>query len=205
MNEPPKNEIKPNKPQTPTRWLGLGVAASALVLGLLAHVWLNGALQPNGQNQSGFAHTLRQWLGFAPYPLAGYTLHTPSGTPLDLQALQGKPVVINLWATWCPPCVEEMPELSGLYPTLQANGVEMLGIALDQAANVQQFLRTTPVDYPIVLAGNMGFELQRLLGNSTQGVPYTVILDAKGVQLFAKAGRIHPHEIEAALNFTSKN
>ncbi|HEX4856531.1 MAG TPA: TlpA disulfide reductase family protein, partial [Limnobacter sp.] len=80
------------------------------------------------------------------YPLSGYTFETPQGTSLDLGALKGKVVVLNFWATWCPPCVEEMPELNALYPELQGKKVELIGIAIDSPSNVQQFLLKTPVD-----------------------------------------------------------
>ncbi|WP_370263358.1 TlpA family protein disulfide reductase [Limnobacter sp.] len=133
------------------------------------------------------------------YPLAGYTFQTPQGASLDLGALQGKTVVINFWATWCPPCVEEMPELDALYPQLQAQQVELIGIAIDSPSNVAQFLEKTPVSYPIVLAGMGGTELGKALGNTQGGLPFTVILDENGNQILKEAGRIHMNTITDAL------
>ena len=133
------------------------------------------------------------------YPLSGYVFDTPQGGSLDLGALKGKVVVLNFWATWCPPCVEEMPELDELYPQLQAQNVELIGIAIDSPSNVQQFLLKTPVNYPIVLAGMTGTELGKILGNQQGGLPFTVILDENGNQILEEAGRIHMSTITNAL------
>lgn len=135
----------------------------------------------------------------ATYPLAGHTLNTYKGGSLDLSALKGKKVVLNFWATWCPPCVEEMPELSALYPELQAQNIELIGIAVDNRANVETFLGKTPVTYPVALAGFGGSELAEQLGNTQGGLPFTVVLDEDGNVLMKKAGRIQMSEIKAAL------
>lgn len=135
----------------------------------------------------------------AAYPLTGHTLKTYRGGSLDLSVLKGKKVVLNFWATWCPPCVEEMPELSALYPALQAQNVELIGIAVDNQANVETFLDKTPVTYPMALAGFGGSELAEQLGNTQGGLPFTVVLDEDGNVLMKKAGRIQMSEIKAAL------
>ncbi|VWX37349.1 TlpA disulfide reductase family protein [Limnobacter sp. 130] len=133
------------------------------------------------------------------YPLTGYTFDTPQGGSLDLGALKGKVVVLNFWATWCPPCVEEMPELDELYPQLQAQNIELIGIAIDSPSNVDQFLQKTPVNYPIVLAGMAGTELGKALGNQQGGLPFTVILDENGNKILTEAGRIQMSTITNAL------
>jgi thiol-disulfide isomerase/thioredoxin len=133
------------------------------------------------------------------YPLSGYTFETPQGGSLDLGALKGKVVVLNFWATWCPPCVEEMPELDALYPQLQGRQIELIGIAIDSPSNVQQFLLKTPVSYPIVLAGMTGTELGKALGNQQGGLPFTVILDENGNKILTEAGRIQMSTITNAL------
>ncbi len=134
------------------------------------------------------------------YPLSGYTFETPQGGSLDLGALRGKVVVLNFWATWCPPCVEEMPELDELYPELQGKNVELIGIAIDSPSNVREFLQKTPVNYPIVLAGMTGTELGKALGNKQGGLPFTVILDENGNELLTEAGRIQMSTITNALH-----
>lgn len=133
------------------------------------------------------------------YPLQNYTFNTPDGTSLDLGALEGKITVLNFWATWCPPCVEEMPELEALYLELKPKNIEMIGIAVDTPDNVSQFLKKTKVSYTIVLAGIGGTALGKELGNTQGGLPYTVVLDEKGKVLLTKAGRIQMQTIRDTL------
>lgn len=133
------------------------------------------------------------------YVLQGHTYKTAEGTSLDLGALEGKITILNFWATWCPPCVEEMPELDALYLELKPKNIEMIGIAVDSPSNVAEFLKKTKVSYPIVLAGLGGTSLGKDLGNTQGGLPYTVVLDEKGKVLLAKAGRIQMQTIRDTL------
>lgn len=135
------------------------------------------------------------------YPLTGYVFETPDQIKLDLGALKGKVSIVNFWATWCPPCVEEMPELDELYQhELTPKGIELVGVAVDSRENVQNFLSKTPVQYPIVLTGFAGTQLAKDLGNTQGGLPFTVILDEDGNVLLKKAGRIQMDTIRNALS-----
>lgn len=154
---------------------------------------------------SGAALVLGIYLGFGQhtetdYPLTGLQFETPQGASLDLGSLKGKVSVINFWATWCPPCVEEMPELDELYTTeLKPEGIEMIGIAIDSPSAVKTFLEKTSVQYPILMAGFGGTELAKDLGNDQGGLPFTVILSEDGNVLLKKAGRIQMESIRNAL------
>jgi thiol-disulfide isomerase/thioredoxin len=105
---------------------------------------------------------------------------TPSGSRMPLQSFQGRPLVLNFWATWCPPCVKEMPELDRFLAAFGPRGWQVLGLAIDQAEPVRQFLKTTPVQFPIALAGVEGLALVRDLGNPAGGLPFTVVISADG-------------------------
>ncbi len=128
-------------------------------------------------------------------------LNQPNGQPLNwkLPAAKGNEAVavVNFWATWCGPCVEEMPELERLSKTLPAGAV--MGVAIDNPTNVREFLQKTPVTYPIALAGLDGTELMRELGNTAGGLPFTVLLDAKGNVLFRKMGKTNEAELRGQL------
>ncbi|ANH75035.1 thioredoxin-like family protein [Ralstonia insidiosa] len=124
-----------------------------------------------------------------------------NGTPIDLSALRGQQVVINFWAPWCGPCVEEMPELSALAQEQKAK-VKFVGIGIDTATNIQTFLGKVPVTYPIAVAGFSGTELGRQFGNEMGGLPFTVILNAQGEITFRKMGRVHADELRQALQRT---
>jgi thiol-disulfide isomerase/thioredoxin len=121
----------------------------------------------------------------------------PQGGELLLADLRGKPLVLNFWATWCPPCIKEMPELNRFHREFAGRGWQVLGLAADSAAAVRSFLAGAPVGYPIGLAGFAGIELSRLLGNTSGALPYTVVLGAKGQVLHQKLGETDFDELAA--------
>jgi thiol-disulfide isomerase/thioredoxin len=117
------------------------------------------------------------------------------GQMLAMSSLQGQPLVINFWATWCPPCVEEMPLLDRFYQENKPKGWQILGIAIDQPSSVRRFQAQFPVTYPLVLGGLQGNEFGRLLGNEQGSLPYTLVLDRKGQIFQRKLGRLDPSDL----------
>lgn len=107
-------------------------------------------------------------------------LPTPSGAGMPLRALRGRPLVVNFWATWCPPCVKEMPELDRFAREYGGRGWQVVGVAIDQSEPVQTFLKQTPVSFPIVLAGNEGLSWVRRFGNPAGGLPFSVQFGPEG-------------------------
>jgi thiol-disulfide isomerase/thioredoxin len=101
-----------------------------------------------------------------------------NGQSQALSRWKGKPILVNFWATWCAPCVKEMPELDGLY-TRHPN-VQFLGLAVDTSVNVVKFMLKIPISYPVLITGPSGIGLMRRLGNGPGGLPFTVVLDADG-------------------------
>jgi thiol-disulfide isomerase/thioredoxin len=133
--------------------------------------------------------------------LSSGSLKQPNGQPLSWKlpaAMGNEPVaIVNFWATWCAPCVEEMPELERMSKALPVGAV--IGVAIDNPTNVREFLQKTPVTYPIALAGLEGTDLMRELGNTAGGLPFTVLLDAKGKVVFTKMGKTSEAELKAQL------
>lgn len=131
-------------------------------------------------------------------------LHQPAtdlqGRPHTLAEWQGKLLVINLWASWCPPCRAEMPGFSRLQRKYQERGVQFLGLALDDADAVRDFLATTPVAYPVLIAPPEQLVLSASLGNSGQGLPFTLIVDAQGRLAAVKLGLWRENELDAAIS-----
>ncbi len=121
---------------------------------------------------------------------------TPMGGVLDMQALRGQPMLLNFWATWCPPCVEELPLIDRFFQTQATNGWHVVGVAVDQLPAVQSFLHKTPVGFPVGLAGLAGTTLSRSLGNLSGGLPFTVVFGASGAVLHRKMGRLNAADLD---------
>lgn len=115
---------------------------------------------------------------------------------MAMQDFRGRPLLLNFWATWCPPCVEEMPLLDAFYREHQTKGVQVLGIAVDQPSAVRRFLQKTPVAYPLGMAGMGGTELSKSLGNSAGGLPFTVAVHGDGRVLHRKIGQLSPQDLQ---------
>jgi thiol-disulfide isomerase/thioredoxin len=122
---------------------------------------------------------------------------SPEGEILPVSSLRGKILVLNFWAPWCPPCVEEMPELVRVQEQYRAKNVLFVGIGVDSPSNLRQFLLKTPVNYPIVLGGLEGSNWAKSLGNPSSGLPFTVVIDEKGGIKKVKLGKISEDELSS--------
>lgn len=133
------------------------------------------------KHQAGAALSTSKPAG-APLPADFWTrqFDTLAGPALALSSLQGRPLLINFWATWCPPCVKEMPELDRFHREFSGQGWNVLGLAIDSPTPVKGFLAKKPVAFQIGLAGFGGTELAQALGNDAGGLPFTVLVDAQG-------------------------
>ena len=121
---------------------------------------------------------------------------TPEGAQLAMGAFAGKPLLLNFWATWCPPCVEELPLLNTFHRENKANGWQVVGLAIDQPSSVRKFLARLPLDFPVGLAGLGGSELGRSLGNLTGGLPFTVVFSGDGRVAHRKMGQVTPEDLK---------
>jgi thiol-disulfide isomerase/thioredoxin len=121
------------------------------------------------------------------------------GKPRSVLEWKGQVLVCNFWATWCAPCREEIPALGRIHAKFSPKSVEILGIAVDKASNVVEFMRELKILYPVVLGDANSIELMRRLGNSSGGLPFTVILDRQGRLAYRKLGSISESELEANL------
>jgi len=108
----------------------------------------------------------------------------------------GRPVLVNLWASWCGPCIEEMPELERFHAAQGPNGTQVVGIALDDPAAVEAFLRRIPVSYPILLDTPGPADAGVRLGNPAGVLPYTALVGADGRLLRQRIGPFAHGEIE---------
>lgn len=123
-----------------------------------------------------------------------------NGVKQALSLYKGKIIVLNFWATWCPPCRDEMPELSQLHTEYQAKNVTVLGIAVDEQKAVKEFIAEHPVSYPLLVSEDDGMALGSALGNSEGILPYTVIIDAQGEVNDIHYGRISKQGLKSSLD-----
>ena len=163
------------------RGLMLGVGGAALAAGAGLAWW---RLRP-GEAEAGAAEAF--------WPLS---FQTPGGQALAMASFKGRPLLLNFWATWCPPCVEEMPMLDAFFREHAAKGWQVVGLAVDQPSAVRTFLARTPVTFPIGLAGLEGTDLGRSLGNLAGGLPFTVIFGGDGSVRHRRMGRVSSADLQ---------
>ena len=122
-----------------------------------------------------------------------------SGNRRKLNEWQGRILICNFWATWCAPCREEIPLLMATREKYAPGGLEIVGIAIDNASKVRDFTVSLKISYPILLAETDGLDLMRKLGNSAGGLPYTVVTDRHRNVLHRKLGAFHQGDLDAIL------
>ena len=168
------------------QWLMIGgISMLALLAGVFSSHWIS---------QTGLASDPSIKAFFAnPW-------QTPDGKSANTEDWRGKVLVVNFWASWCPPCVEEMPTLDKIAQEYAAKNVLIVGIGIDSPSNIRQFLEKTPVSYPIMIGGLEGSALAKEMGNAQGALPYTVIINAKGKSVYTKLGKISEEELKKAIN-----
>jgi thiol-disulfide isomerase/thioredoxin len=127
------------------------------------------------------------------------TLPDAQNTDQPLAQWQGKTLVVNFWATWCAPCVDEMPELSALQKESAARNIQIIGIGIDSASNIKDFSLKHQITYPLYVAGVGGTELARQFGNQAGGLPFTVLVSPAGEITKTYLGRLKMEELKKDL------
>lgn len=180
-------------------WWVAGIAAAA---GLSAGAWLSRPATPPLPSMSTPSAPLK-----SATPVQGvrigellpsFTLPDLDGMPVQFpDHFKGKPLLINVWASWCAPCIEEMPELARFAARHADTGPQVVGLALDTPDAVLDFLGNVPVYYPIVIETPGPNDASVKLGNSQGLLPYSVLIDAQGRVLKQKLGPFKVGEIDA--------
>lgn len=136
-------------------------------------------------------------------PLFATSVIDTDNTPLALETLRGRPLVVNFWARWCGPCRKEIPDLVEMDAKYRSKGLLILGLAIEDAEYreaVRDFAKAYGVDYRVLLASvGKGVELMKALGNDKAGLPFTVVIDRNGKIVSRKLGAMSKAEMEAAI------
>ncbi len=131
-------------------------------------------------------------------PLFASTFPDADGNPNALSRWRGSLLVVNFWATWCAPCVEEMPALNRIrneyYPR-----VEVIGLGIDSAEKIRGFRDRYAIKLPLLVAGAAGSDLARALGNTAGVLPYTVLIGRSGAIERRRVGQIQATELRSWL------
>lgn len=124
------------------------------------------------------------------------TLPDLSGAPQTIGNWRGKVLVINFWATWCPPCLEEVPLFVRLQREMGHQGLQFVGIAIDERDKVREFASRNAINYPIMIGQLDAIELSRAAGNKSGALPYTLVLDRSGRVVSQHQGGLTEQELK---------
>jgi len=162
-----------------------GIAAVAGLAGAGAAWW---KFQP--QNGTGVLPVAGSGAAGAADTFWRLSFDTPDGKKLSMSSFRGKMLLVNFWATWCPPCVEELPLLDGFFQKNRDKNWQVVGLAVDQLNAVQDWLKTRPLSFPVGMAGLAGAELSKSLGNGVGALPFSVVFGSSGELLHRKIGKV---------------
>ncbi len=176
----------------------LAVAALAAVAGFALHRLWNG---PQAVTAPGLppsvtaAHTAL--LG---EPRPEFSLPSLSaGKPVSIRHWDGKVILLNFWATWCPPCRREIPTFVDLYGKYRGRGFRIVGVAIDDPQKVRAFVEDFAVDYPQLVGDQDAAAVSRRYGNRYGALPYSVLIDRTGIIRFARPGELPRELLETEL------
>lgn len=132
--------------------------------------------------------------------LPEFSLKNRAGELQSIRSWPDRSLVINFWATWCAPCRREIPLLLELQKQYAADGVQIIGIAVDFREDVLKYADTMKIDYPLLIGEQDGLEAVDAFGIEAVGFPYTVFTDAKGDIITTHIGELHKEQAELILN-----
>lgn len=131
--------------------------------------------------------------------LLALTLDDAHGQPQSLAQWRGRVLVMNYWATWCPPCRKEIPDFAEVSRKFADEPVQFVGISIDRVESVQAFAAELDVPYPLLIGSPDTLAMTEHLGNRAQALPFTVILDRNGEIGHVRLGTLNQHELEGKI------
>jgi thiol-disulfide isomerase/thioredoxin len=159
------------------------------VLALVGGYWIAQSLRPSEQQAAS--------LTFGGGDMIDFTLPDLEGKKRSLHEWRGKVIVLNFWATWCPPCREEIPLFTALQKKHPEGDLQVIGVAIDDKTAVLVFRQFVSMNYPVLLSDDATLQLVAQYGNRMGSLPYTVIIDRNGSIVARKLGEINQLELDS--------
>ncbi|MGH8657828.1 MAG: TlpA family protein disulfide reductase [Gammaproteobacteria bacterium] len=128
-----------------------------------------------------------------------FTLNDLQNKPRRVGEWNGKVLVVNFWATWCPPCRKEIPQFIALQQEFEERGLQFLGIAIDDREAVREFAQSLRFNYPILVGEQDAVDVAIAYGNVIGALPYTVVVDRKGTIVLTHQGELSGHRLEQVI------
>lgn len=163
-----------------TRVTRIALVAGIALLGAAAGVAVR-SFAPDDRKPRAPATAFQDTLAKASFP-------DLAGQPQRLDQWRGKVLVVNFWATWCPPCLKEIPEFIRMQDRYRERGLQFVGVAIDQPEKVAPFAEKMGINYPVLVGALDAVELLRALGNPHGGLPFTVVFDRSGTLAASELG-----------------
>jgi peroxiredoxin len=132
-------------------------------------------------------------------PRPSFALPDLNGVQHDVKEWDGKVLVLNFWATWCPPCREEIPGFIDLQTSYGEKGLQFVGVAIDGPKAAAKFVKDMGVNYPTLIGDSEAIKVAKSYGNQVGALPYTVVIDRQGRIAFVKLGEISRQDAEKAI------
>jgi thiol-disulfide isomerase/thioredoxin len=171
------------------------VVAVVLVLGggflLARQVW-------QSEHRRGPVHSLDT--AALPAKMIDFTLPDLNGKPRHLSEWKGKFLIVNFWATWCPPCRHEIPLFIDAQKEYGKRGLQIIGVAVDKTKDVKNFRDFNFIDYPIVTGQEDAMDIMAQYGDRIGSLPYSVLIDPQGRVIGRKVGAYNKQELHALLD-----
>jgi thiol-disulfide isomerase/thioredoxin len=176
------------------RILAIAGAAGVAALALAAGYYFG-----NGRAAPGSAPPPPAAAAVIPEIRPEFSLTDSDGRLRSITEWDGRPLVINFWATWCPPCRREIPLLNTLRARSGPDGYEVIGVAVDFRDDVLAYMQDTPIDYPILIGEQEAIDVAHAFGVETMGFPFTIFTDRRGRIVTVHVGELHEAQADAIL------
>ncbi len=134
-----------------------------------------------------------------PKQMVEFTLPDVNDKPHNINQWRGKLIILNFWATWCPPCRKEIPVFIAMQEKYGDKGLQIIGVAIDKKQDVINFQDFNFINYPVLVGQEEVMTIMRQYGNRLGALPYSVVIGPQGRILGRKVGDYKRSELEALL------